>query len=209
MTSLGTLIFSVIGALFVAGVAAAIWWGMRSASALDDALKREGWQLERQDSGSTVKRIARRSRAGVAASIEVISSGVKTRSVWTHVRVSVETGNDDVLVERKVPAFMAADGVLASSIGFTPPPRWEGAAPAFAADHNCYASSEAAARRWLTAANQQAILDYHEHESQRISIRVYEGTLEARWAREPADVAQINAVLALLELLRRQQKAPL
>ena len=209
MTPLGTLIFSAIGALFVAGVAAALWWGMRDAGALDDALKRDGWHIERQNSGSTVRRIARRTRAGVAASIEVISSGINTKSVWTHVRVAADTGDGEVLIERKSPGFLAADGMLAAATGFTPPPRWDGAQASLAADHNCYASSESAAQRWLTAANQQAILAYNQAAQQRVSVRVFQGALEARWAREPADRVQLEGILALLESLRRQQKAPL
>lgn len=205
MTPLGTLIFSAIGALFVAGVVAAIWWGLRGAGALDEALKREGWTLERQESGSTLRRIARRTRAGVEASIEVVSSGVKTRSVWTHVRLAANTGEDDVLVERKAPAFMTADGRLAASVGFVPPPRWEGALPGFATEHVAYASSESAAQRWLSEANQNEILAFNLTAPQRVAIRVYQGMVEARWAREPLDAAQIEAVVALLGMLRRQQ----
>jgi hypothetical protein len=99
--------------------------------------------------------------------------------------------------------------MLAAAAGFTPPPRWEGAPASFAVDHNTYASSDGAARRWLTPAIQQAITEYNQLAAQRVSLRVYQGMVEARWARDPLDVAQINSVLALLELLRRQQRPTL
>jgi hypothetical protein len=141
MTPLGSLIFAAIGLLFVALVGAAIWWAMRGDGIMMDALRKDGWAIEKP--GGLVKWTARRARSGMETSVEVRATrGTQSgRSVWTHVRVAVSTGADDVLVERKTPAFLAADGAIAAATGFTPPPRWEGGSLAFHADHAAYASS--------------------------------------------------------------------
>ena len=55
----------------------------------------------------------------MVASIEVIRSCLKAKSAWAHVRVSAKTGNAEVVVKRQVPSFMAANGELASSSGFS------------------------------------------------------------------------------------------
>ena len=202
MTPLGTLIFSVIGALFVAAVGAAVWWGVRSASAVTAALQRDGWTIERPQHGAT-NWIARRVKAGIAASVEVTATGVQEKTVWTRVRMAADTGADDVLVERKMPGFLAADGAVAAAFGFKPPPRWDRGSPAFAADYNAYAASEGAAARWLSPANQSAIVDYNHTAPRKVSVRFFEDALEARWAQEPQDAAQIEGVVALLDRLRR------
>lgn len=204
MTPLGTLIFGVIGALFVAAVGAAIWWAMRGANAMNDALQRDGWAIEKPQHGNT-KWIARRTKAGVAALVEVTASGIEIKTVWTSVRMTTDTGADDVLVERKSLSFLAADGVLATAAGFKPPPSWNGGSPAFMADYNAYASSASAAARWLSPENQSAIIDYNKTVPRKVAVRFFENSIEARWAQEPRDAAQIEGIVALLDILRRSR----
>ncbi len=203
MTPLGTLIFSVIGALAVAGVAAVIWWAMRDAQALTQSLQRDGWTVERP-SGGVRKWSARRDRLGLAVSIEVTTAGVQEKSVWTHVRLAADTGSDDVLVERRTLAFLAADGLAARALGFEPPPRWHGGSPAFVADYTVYACDDSAAARWLSEANQHAILEYNRKAVRMVNVRFFNGAIEARWAAEPRDAAQLEGVVALLGQLRRR-----
>ena len=201
MTPLGTLIFSVIGALIVAGVGALIWRATRDNSAMIQTLHRDGWVVE-AESGTTQWR-ARRARQGLTARIEVTASGVHNKTVWTSVRVATDTGTDDVLAERKMPGFLAADGVVAAAVGFKPPPRWSGGTPAFAADYNAYASSDDAAARWLPEANQKAILEYNHNAPRKIAVRFFDGSIEGRWAQAPQDAEQLENVVTLLEQLRR------
>ncbi len=206
MTPLGSLIFGAIGLLFVALVGAAIWWALRGANVMTDALARDGWMVEKP--GGLVRWSARRVKNGVAANIEVKATGgtQSGRSVSTHVTVATDTGADDVLVERKAPGFLAADGMLAAAMGFTPPPRWEGGSPAFNADYNAYASSAEAAARRLPPANQIAIIDYNSKAPQRVNVRFYNGTIEARWAAEPQNAKQLEGVVAMIGQLRRAGK---
>ncbi len=204
MTPLGTLVFGVIGALFVAAVGAAIWWAMRGANAMNDALRRDGWAIEKPQHGS-VKWIARRTKAGVATHVEVTASGLEIKTVWTSVRMTTDTGTDDVLVERRSLGFLAADGTLAAATGFKPPPDWKGGSPAFMADYNAYASSDSAAARWLSPANQSAIMDYNKTAPRKVAVRFFENSIEARWAREPQNAQQIEGIVALLDLLRRSR----
>lgn len=205
MTPLGTLIFSAIGVLFVAVVGGAIWWVMRADGAMLDALQRDGWTVERPPPGGNVKWRAQRLKAGITARIEVTVQGTHKRSAWTQVRLATDTGADDVLVERKMPGLLAADGALAGAVGFKPPPRWPGGQPAFAEDYNAYASSEAAALRWLSPANQSAIAEFNSIAPRQVAVRFYDGAVEARWAQEPQIAAQLDGVVALLERLRRRQ----
>ncbi len=204
MTPLGDLIFSVIGVLIVAGVGAAIWFAMRSANIMTDALRRDGWAIEKPQRGNT-KWIARRTKAGVAARVEVTASGIEIKTVWTRVHMATDTGADDVLVERKSLGFLAADGALAAATGFKPPPSWNGGSPAFMADYNAYASSDGAAARWLSPANQSAIIDYNKTAPRKVAVRFFENSIEARWAQEPQNAAQIESVVALLDVLRRSR----
>lgn len=204
MTPLGTLIFGVIGALFVAAVGAAIWWAMRGATAMTDALRRDGWAIEKPQYGNT-KWIARRTKSGVAARVEVTASGIEIKTVSTSVRMTADTGADDVLVERKLLGFLAADGALATATGFKPPPRWNGGSPAFMADYNAYASSDGAAARWLSPANQSAIIHYNKTAPRKVSVRFFENAIEARWGQEPQNAEQIESVVALLDVLRRSR----
>lgn len=204
MTPLGTLIFSVIGVLFVAAVGAAIWWAMRGANAMTDALRRDGWAIEKPQRGNT-KWIARRTRAGVAACVEVTASGIEIKTVWTRVRMTTDTGADDVLVERKSLGFLAADGALATAAGFKPPPGWNGGSPAFMADYNAYASSDGAATRWLSPANQSAIIDYNNTAPRKVAVRYFENAIEARWGQEPQNAEQVESLVALLDALRRRR----
>jgi hypothetical protein len=204
MTPLGTLLFSLIGALIVAGVGTLIWRTTRDNSDMQQTLQRDGWAMETQP-GTTQWR-ARRTRQGIAASIDVTASGVHNKTVWTSVRVATDTRTDDVLVERKLMPLIAADGALAASVGFKPPPRWRGGAPAFVADYNAYASSDDAAARWLPQANQNAILEYNNSVPRKISVRFFDGAIEGRWAEAPQNAAQLEGVLSLLERLRRARK---
>ena len=204
MTALGTFIFSVIGALFVAAVGAAIWWAMRGANAMTDTLRRDGWAIEKPQRGN-IKWTARRTKAGVAARVEVTASGIEIKTVSTRVRITTDTGADDVLVERKSFGFLAADGALAAATGFKPPPSWNRGLPAFMADYNAYASSDGAAARWLSPANQSAIIDYHNTAPRKVAIRFFENCIEARWGQEPQNAEQIESVVALLDVLRRRQ----
>lgn len=203
MTSLGTLIFGVTGVLFVAGIVALIWLATRDANNMTKVLQSGGWAVERGAAGSATKWSARRVKGGVTTRIDVVAMGVQAKSVWTHVRTEADTGDDDVLVERKAPAFMAADGKLAAVLGFTPPPRWNGATAALNERYNAYASSDRVANRWLSAANQRALLEHHENAPHPVNVRVFGGEIEARWAREPRDATQLEAVVALLESLLR------
>ena len=203
MTPLGTLVFSAVGVLFVGGVVALIWWAVRGNDAMVDALRRDGWSVTQSQPGTVTKWSARRIRDGVTGDIEVTARGVKNKTVWTRIRVNADTGEADVLVERKMPGFLASDGVLADMLGFKPPPRWNGANSAFAVDHQAYASGDSAAARWLSEINQSAIVDFNQTASHRVSIRFHGGAIEARWAEEPRDAAQIESVVALLHKLRR------
>ena len=203
MTPLGTLIFSLIGALIVAGVGALIWRATRDNNNMMQTLQRDGWTMETQR--GTTQWLARRARQGIAASIEVTASGVHNKTVWTSVRVATDTGADDVLVERKMPGFLASDGAVAAALGFKPPPRWGGGRPAFMEDYNAYASSDGAAARWLPEANQNAIHEFN-NASRKIPVRFFDGYIEGRWAQAPQDAAQLESVLILLERLRRRPR---
>ena len=203
MTPFGTLVFSAIGVLFAGGVVALIWWAVRGNNAMVDALRRDGWTVTQSQPGAETKWTARRIKDGVTGDIEVTARGVKNKTVWTRIRVNADTGEADVLVERKMPGFLASDGVLADMLGFKPPPRWDGANPTFAADHQAYASGDSAAARWLSEINQYAIVEFNQTAARRVSIRFYRGAIEARWAREPRDAVHIESVVALLHKLRR------
>ena len=98
---------------------------------------------------------------------------------------------------------MAADGKLAAVFGFTPPPRWNSATPAFNEHYNAYASSDRVANRGLSAANQHVLLEFQEKAPHPVNVRVFEGAIEARWAREPRTAAQLDGVIDLLERLRQ------
>jgi hypothetical protein len=202
MTDLGTLIFSAIGLLFVAFVGGMIWLALRGSSPVLPALSRDGWKVEKPDRGP-VKWSARRVRNGVAVTVEVTSTGMQEQTVWTSVRMTADTGADDVLVTAKVPGFLAADGALSAAIGFKPPPRWSGGSPAFAAEYDAFASDAFAAARWLSASSQDALLE-HSRVHRKVAVRFAEGRIEARWAREPQNPAEVELVVALLDRLGRR-----
>ena len=203
MTPIGTLIFGAIGVLFISGVIAMIWWAMRGNDAMKQALQRDGWTVTQAEPGGAAKWSARREKDHVVATIEVSTSGVRNKSVWTRVRVNAATEAADVLVERSMPGLLASDGAVAGLLGFTPPPRWNGASLALAAGHTAYASSDSAAARWLSEFSQNAIVEFNQGAAHRVSVRFFEGVIEARWAQEPRDATQIESVVVLLHKLRR------
>ena len=203
MTPIGTLIFGAIGVLFISGVIAMICWAMRGNDAMVDTLRRDGWTVTQSQPGAVTKWRARRVKDGVTSDIEVTARGVRNKTVWSSIRMNADTGEADVLVERKMPGFLASDGAMADILGFKLPPRWNGANPTFAVDHQAYASGDSAAARWLSEMNQHAIVEFNQTAAHRVSIRFHDGAIEARWAEEPRDAAHIESVVALLHMLRR------
>lgn len=201
MTPLGRLIFGVIGLLFIGGIAAAIWWGLSAAGAVRDKLGKDGWKIEPLAGGGN-NWIARGTTRGLAATIEVRASGARQRRVQTSVRLPLDTGKADVLVTPRMPGFLASDGALAAALGFAPPPRWAGGTAAFRDACDAFASEEQAALRWLPEASQTALVAYNRGASRPVSIRFFDGAIEARVGDAPESPQQLDALLGLLVALR-------
>ncbi len=203
MTPLGKLIFSGIGLLFLAGIALMVRLALRGTDAVRPKLSEKGWTVN--DGPSAGDWTASRTKNGLTTNVAVSHSGVRQRSVWTSLKVSADTAQDDVLVTAKLPGFLAPDGVIAEAFGFKAPPGYAGGSPEFRAAYDVYASDSQAAERWLSGRVERAFLDYARSYGRGPSVRVFGGSIEARWAQSPASSQQVEDAAGLIEIIRARE----
>lgn len=196
MTPLGTILFSILGLLFVGFVGGMVWLAFRDERAIATRLADDGWTIERSPSATVRWRATQN-----GATIEVATSGRKNISVWSSVRLPRDTGTDDVIVTRKMPAALALDGALVALFAADLPPRWSEASPDLTSECDVFANDAAAGTRWLSPDNRAAFLAY-QRTHRPLSIRFHAGAIEARWAEAPRDAQQLLDVVALLRALR-------
>jgi hypothetical protein len=200
MTRLGSIIFTVIGVLFVGFVALMIRLALRGGGNARKALEDGGWTLA--DGQRPVRWSATRTRDGVTTTLEVKQSGVKQQSVWTELSVPV-VGSGEVLVTRRAPAMLSADGVVASVFGAKSPPRWGGGTPAFRDALDAWATDDATGARLLTDAKQGALVAASARLTPLLGVHFANGRVMARLSGEVEDAALVEGVVTLLEALAR------
>jgi hypothetical protein len=200
MTKLGTVIFSLIGLLFLGGIALLLRLALRDTSNVKDALARAGWTLS--DGSSPIVWTAQRTHDGIATSIVVKRGGVRTQTTWTEVSVPTDTGALEVLVTKQVPAMLSADGLVASFLGQKTPPKWNDGSASFRASCEAWASEPAAASRFLTSAAQERLVTAASAIGPLLGVHFADGAITARMSGELDDPKALEAVVSLVESLR-------
>lgn len=199
MTRLGSIIFTVIGVLFVGFVALMIRLALRGSGNARKALEDGGWTLA--EGQRPVRWSATRTRGGLTTTLEVKQSGVKQQSVWTELSVPVALGGE-VLVTKRAPALLSADGLLASFLGAKTPPKWGGGTAAFRDALDAWATDDATGARLLTDAKQGALVAASARLTPLLGVHFADGRVMARLSGEVEDAALVEEVVALLVLLR-------
>jgi hypothetical protein len=198
MTKLGSILFWTLGLLFLGGIALMVRLALRGTGNVRDALREGGWAVS--DGQSPVRWTAQRARNGVTTSIEQPQAGVKL-TVWTEVRVPIDAQGAEVLVTKKVPSLLSADGVLASFLGQRTPPKWDAGTPAFRECCDTWATDQQAAARWLTPRAQE-LLQGGMNLPQLVGVHFGEGSITARIAGDLDDPKLLEEVVSLVERLQ-------
>lgn len=203
MTRLGTIIFAVIGVLFIGFVALVLRLALRGSGSGNarEALEASGWTFA--EAQRPVRWSASRTRGGVTTTLEVKQSGVKQRSVWTELWVPAELPGGEVLVTRHAPALLSADGLLASMLGAKMPPKWGGGSTAFRDGLDAWATDEATGARLLSDAKQGALVAASARLTSLQGVHFADGRVTARLWGEVEDAAPVEEVATLLATLRQ------